>query len=329
MGVLEKNKTVRLLFPIFLFLLGVYTCTAQSSAHSAYQKPITVSTDFADMENVMADLANTIINDTVYAHRLEANEKLVPLMRHFLSTPQSFDYAFKKLEAISVLQPADKSFRLISWAFYTSDVESKHFGFIQLNKPKPTFIELKEQMLNVNSIPLDETLTAENWLGALYYNIKPFKTKGGTKYLLFGLNLGNGAEKTKMCEVLTVKGNHISLGAPVFENTEKHNTKKKYRIAITFSGEAGMRLNYDEEMKEIVFDHVQEVPTNEGMTYVPDGTYEAYQLKKGVWQYIEKLANTEMSEAPRPKPVLGQRIKVRDANRDEAKSFQWPEKIKN
>ncbi len=320
---------MRQLFPIFL-LWCAFNITAQTSAHTAHQKPIAFSSDFVGMEDSIAQLSNVIINDTLYDYvrRLEANTQLVPLMRRFLSTPQSFNYAFSKLESVSVLEPEDNSFRLISWAFYTHDNESKHLGFIQLNKPKPTFIELKEQTLNVNSLPADETLTSENWLGALYYNIKPFKIKGGTKYLLFGLNLGNGNEKTKICDVLTLKGNHVSFGAPVFENPDKTIGKKKQRITVTFSGDSGLRFNYDEEMKEIVFDHVQELPTNDGITFVPDGTYEAYKLKKGVWQYIEKLANTEMKEAPRPQPILGQRVKVKDANKDTAKNFKWPDKQK-
>ena len=324
MNVILKIKILKLHSIIFLFFFGFFAFSGQLSAQNANRKPISISANFAGMEDSMALLSSIIINDSVYDRRTAANEKLVPLMRRFLSSPSAFDYLFTKLESISVLQPADKSFRLISWAFYSGDNESKHLGFIELNKPKPTFIELKEQRVDVNNIPFDEILSADNWLGALYYNVKPFKTKGGIKYLLFGLNLGNEKEKTKICDVLTVKGNRVTFGAPVFENTDKKNTKKNYRIAVTFSGDSGIRLNYDEDMKEIVFDHVEAVGTDTGgITLVPDGTYEAYEYKKGTWHYIEKLANTEMSEAPRPMPVLGQRVKMKDANRSEAKNFKW------
>ncbi len=309
---------------VFLFFFGLFAQHDQLSAQTSHRKSLSFAADFAGIEDSMALLSNIIINDSVYERRTAANEKLVPLMRRFLSTPNAFDYPLTKLESVSVLQPADKSFRLISWAFYSGDSESKHLGFIELNKPKPTFIELKEQRVAVNNIPFDEILSADNWLGALYYNIKPFKAKSGIKYLLFGLNLGNEKEKTKICDVLTIKGNRVTFGAPVFENTDMKNTKKNYRIAVTFAGDSGLRLNYDEEMKEIVFDHVEAIGTDAGdITLVPDGTYEAYQYKKGTWHYIEKLANTEMNEAPRPKPVLGQRLKMKDANRSEAKNFKW------
>ena len=310
---------------VFLFFYCLFAQNGQLKAQNVHGKSVSFSPNFSALEDSMAILSGIIINDSVYERRTAANEKLVPLMRRFLSTPAAFDYQFTKLESISVLQPPDKSFRLISWAFYSGDGESKHLGFIELNKPKPTFIELKEQRIDVNNIPFGEILTADNWLGTLYYNIKPFKTKGGVKYLLFGLNLGNEKEKTKICDVLTLKGNRVTFGAPVFESTDKKNSKKNYRIAVTFSGDSGLRLNYDEEMKEIVFDHVEAIGNESGdITLVPDGTYEAYQFKKGTWHYIEKLANTEMNEAPRPKPVLGQRLKMKDANRTEAKDFKWP-----
>ena len=316
---------MRLPIIISLFFLSLFVPGEQLLAQVADRKAISLSGDLAGMEDSMVFLSSIIINDSVFERRTAANEKLIPLMRRFLSTPAAFDYPLTKLESISVLQPADKSFRFISWAFYYSDSESKHMGFIEINKPKPTFIELKEQHLDVNNIPFGEILTADNWLGMLCYNIKPFKTTGGTKYLLFGLNLGNEKEKTKICDVLTIKGTRVSFGASVFENTDKKNTKKNNRIAVTFAGDSGMRLNYDEEMKEIVFDHVEAIGNASGdITYVPDGTYEAYQYKKGKWNYIEKLANTEMNEAPRPKPILGQRVKMKDANRNEAKDFKWP-----
>ena len=181
--------------------------------------------------------------------------------------------------------------------------------------------ELKDFSKTIQK-PDIQTLSADKWFGALYYHIQDFKTKEGQKYLLFGLNFNDTIEKIKLCDVLILRGGQVKFGAPVFEKNERGRKKVVNRLMLYHAVDASMRFNYDEEMDMIVHDHLMDIPSQSPKTPfvgVPDGTYEAYELHKGVWEHINKLATTEMDEAPIPKPVLGKKAKVVD--KENAKSF--------
>jgi len=68
-----------------------------------------------------------------------------------------------------------------------------------------------------------------------------------------------------------------------------------------------MGLNIDESLKAIIFDHLVvmkgQLP-GQGLTYVPDGTYEGYKLEKGLWVYVPKMFHGVLDKAPRPEPKL-------------------------
>jgi hypothetical protein len=80
---------------------------------------------------------------------------------------------------------------------------------------------------------------------------------------------------------------------------------------LEFSAEASVKLNYDQALGMIVFDHVisMEGQHGEGPTYVPDGSYEAFKIMKDKLVYLEKLPVTVLKDAPRPSPVLDTRDK--------------------
>ncbi len=58
-----------------------------------------------------------------------------------------------------------------------------------------------------------------------------------------------------------------------------------------------------------MFDHLTMIggEYGEGPVQIPDGTYEAYRLNNGKWEYVEKVFDQILDEAPRPSPVLNGR----------------------
>lgn len=309
-----------LIFIVFLsFSLPVL---AQKKADKITPKDLAV---LSKMEDTIALLIETIAQDTNAAPRLVANEALLPLMHRFFNIKNSFNYKFEKTQYLGIQQPEDAAFRVISWGVYQPDGTSRHYGFLQLNRSRPTYYELEDYSRSMTNAEKD-VLTDNKWFGALYYNIRSFKYNKGTAYLLFGLNFGDLDEKTKVCDVLILRGGlRPQFGAPIF--TKGQNTQN--RLVLTYAAEAGVRLNYDEQMGMIVYDHLAEIPsTNPNLPFTlgPDGTYEAFQFRKGRWQYVEKIENNPMKEAPRPKPVLTKKQRVLD--KEDAKKFSFPEEKK-
>ncbi|MCD8528410.1 MAG: hypothetical protein LRY27_00135 [Chitinophagales bacterium] len=76
---------------------------------------------------------------------------------------------------------------------------------------------------------------------------------------------------------------------------------------------ASVRLNYDDVMEKIVFDHV--VPPTEQQngawfTYLPDGTYEGFEWQQNHWEWLEKMFHFSIGlpdSPPLPHPILDDR----------------------
>ena len=281
----------------------------------------------SELETQIAELSKLMVTDSFEINRIAAHDKLLPLVHEALAVNNSFSFAFDKVEHISILYPPDRSFRIITWQLFKDWSHYKYFGFIQLNHSKSKVYELKDLSKEIQK-PENQILSAEKWFGSLYYNVRQFKTNDGMKYLLFGFNANDTIEKIKVVDVLTIKGGTPKFGSPVFEKTERGRVLKQNRLLFYHAFSASMRLNYDDEMGLIVHDHLQDIGTddpNVPSVGVPDGTYEAYQLKKGTWQHIDKLKNTEMDEAPRPKPIVG---KSKVVDKENTKGFKWPDEVK-
>lgn len=286
-----------------------------------------------DLEDTIAMLAKITVQDTLVTKRLLANGRMIPLIKEALTIPNSFNYAFTKIENIAIQKPIDGTFRILTWQLYINENEYKYFGYMQLNRTKPTIVELTDNSRKLEDVE-KESLAPDRWYGAIYYNLKEFKTKDGMKYLLFGYNANDQYEKIKLCDVLILRGGQIKFGSPVFEIADIQGVRKQklHRLILNYSADASMRLNFDPEMNIVVHDHLEKMATknpNLPFTYVPDGTYEAFELKKdGIWSHVDKLATTEMDEAPRPKPTLNSRNRVKNGKAN-AEKFEWPKENKN
>ena len=313
---------------IFLFNLLIFNDLAVAQKPAADIKPADLKL-LTTLEDSMSRLAQIAVQDSVEENRRAANEQLLPLIRQALAVSNSFNYAFSKLENISIQQPSDRAFRLFTWQLFVDENHYQYLGFVQLNRSKSTVYELTDASRDLSK-PERDVLTTDRWFGAVYYNLKEFKTKDGMKYLLFGYNASNADEHIKVADVLILRGGQIKFGAPVFEVADIKGVRatKFNRLILTYSAEASVRLNFDNELGILIHDHLEQIAAknpNIPFTFVPDGTYEAFELQKtGVWSHVDKLENTTMSEAPRPQPILNN-SKRKVVTKEEAKNFKFPD----
>ena len=84
------------------------------------------------------------------------------------------------------------------------------------------------------------------------------------------------------------------------------------RFILDYSDQGSITCNYDPSLDLIIFDHLELVSGSNGKpVYISDGSYEGYEIKKGILVYKEKLFDHkyELNEPPRPKPVLDSKKK--------------------
>ena len=285
---------------LFILLLGSLSLTAQQAEPSLLQL----------YEDSLVALSTTVMQDTSRDNRISAFKQFEEVLEQALSQSNSFDYPFEKLEAVSIQKPKDNSFRIFTLQLYVDANEYKYFGAIQMNTPELNWRKLTDQSDEIESLNY-EKLGADNWYGAVYYNLLECEDKKGKYYLLFGFDGYSLYNRRKLVDVLRINGDRISFGDSVFAEIEEGRRPiTQNRLVMEYSAEAAIKLNYDPALEVIIFDHLRTVgspyPGVED-TNIPDGTYQGYKYKKGQWVYQEKLFDVIMEEPLFPQPILDNR----------------------
>lgn len=267
-----------------------------------------------ESEESMAFYADVLVNATKPEHRKMANEQFLASFEEALGMEGAREWPFDSLKWISELVSPDSSLRIFSWQLMESSDKYTYYGFIQnLDQSNKAWdlIKLEDTRPFVNAAELSE-YSPEVWYGALYFGIKPFKDpKGNMHYLLMGYNANDSKTNLKIADILTIHEGKATLGQDLFVKTpdgKRPETSK--RILIEYSDYSNVRLQFDEDLGMLIYDHVipYAAPGNaDGTILVADGSYEAYKLENGQWNYVEKVFHHIEDEAPRPLPVLDER----------------------
>jgi hypothetical protein len=141
-----------------------------------------------------------------------------------LKTEGSFNYPFDSLTRISILYPADRSFRIFNWQLPLTSGTQRYFGTIQMNTKKglqlfPLY-DYSDRIKN----PEDTVTNNEHWYGALYYKIMQVKSRGKNYYMLFGWDGNNMTSNKKVLEVLSFNKEHEVVFGGIFFISAKNRT---------------------------------------------------------------------------------------------------------
>lgn len=244
--------------------------------------------------------------------RYLASEEAVGILSSALEEEGSERWQWQLPNYISVLTSPDGLLRIFTWAVLRDDGEFECFGAIQFYNDKEE--EWQYQILNDKSEEImnreESTLTAANWLGAVYQDI--IQTSAGDRmiYTLLGWNGVDNLTERKIIEPVIMKNGVPQFGAAVFRR--ERNLR---RIVLEYTNDAMVQLAYEQqtiqdvkhervkvkgtnryrtvdkvkEHKErlIIFDEVEpQVPGMEGLFqyYVPSGVELAYAFIDGKWE---------------------------------------------
>ena len=87
---------------------------------------------------------------------------------------------------------------------------------------------------------------------------------------------------------------------------------------MEYKKEANTLLNYDPELDMIVFDHLiseTEEPEKKN-TYIPDGSYEGFKWKDGLWVHVDKVFDFQLQDGQFP---VDDKLRDDQGNIDEKK----------
>jgi hypothetical protein len=209
---------------------------------------------------------------------------------YFLENETFGKRSFDSLITVGKIWSDDELVGVFSWNIEQENHTQKYFAFV-LKKNERTGKILITELIDISTqenIKPKEVLNADEWYGALYYDIIDVKKGNKTYYTLLGWDGGYINSNIKLLDALTFSGNDPKLGAPIFKLTDK----VVKRVFYEHSERSYMSLKYDTERRLIIFDHLSpETPNLVGFYdyYVPDLSYDGFKWEKDKWVIKEDI----------------------------------------
>jgi len=250
-------------------------------------------------EDTLQFLGDSSVQSRSWEIRETATIQFLKKLKQALLIENSYLYPFDSIKTMSIVQPEDNAFRILTWQLAMKDMTHRYYGTIQINTPQLKMYPLIDMSLFIKN-EQDTVLSANSWYGCLYFNIVKKTYKRNTYYLLFGWDGNDMFSNKKLVDVLTFD----KMGTPMFGYPMfllKDDPDPKTRIIIEYKEDASPAMNYDEQEKMIIISYLRpENPMSEGIyfTYIPDGTYVGFYFKKGMWRFQEKVFDDVLEQAP-------------------------------
>jgi hypothetical protein len=241
-------------------------------------------------EEILMGLFDGIIDTRDNERRIMLNDSIISIIDSYAESDSVLNHRFDNLRYLGQILSPDSKVKIITWNLLLTDGTNKYFCYIiRKGKKRDSNKVYKLTGKNMDDPPeINKTYSAEDWYGALYYAIQPFRISRETFYILLGLDNTNLTVSTKIIDVVTFTDeNGIIFGKDCFTNGDKAT----YRHLLSYAADGIATLRF-ENRKTIIFDHLVSAsnvrPEQRGL-YVPEFSFDAYVLKKGDWKFEENV----------------------------------------
>ncbi len=220
--------------------------------------------------------------------KLSISQSIMDDLKKTLGKKGSFTYPFNRLVNLGKVSSPDQQLRVFTWNCILKSGSYRYFSlFLKKNGRKVELFQIH------HNSDVKESMTAKlsknQWLGALYYQIVPFKHKGKRLYLLLGWDGNKDRTSKKVIETLGFsKTGDPEFGFPVIN----WRGKRLSRVIFEYSKQVQMKLKFHERASLVVFDHLSPSEpryVNQFEYYGPDFSYDALELTSGIWNLIEEF----------------------------------------
>lgn len=243
---------------------------------------------FADSEhflNAQFERLKLASNDSL---RQSISQDIMDNLKKSLKKKGSFTYPFNEIVNLGKVTSTDDQLRIFSWNYTLENGAYRYFALLQKRDGRKVRLMELHQNLKVEESMMTK-LSANQWLGALYYQIVPFKHNKKNLYLLLGWDGNKDRTSKKVIETIGFsKTGEVELGLPVIN----WRGKRLSRVIFEYSKQVQMKLKYHERANCIVFDHLSPSESryvNQFEYYGPDFSYDALEFKNGIWNLVEEF----------------------------------------
>ena len=266
--------TLKRVLMVCVFSFFILSSNAQSKLENSEKK---LELGFDALRNASSDSLMLNISQNIMAD-----------LKQTLRNKGSFTYPFNNLINMGKVTSSDNQLKIFSWNCMLKNGNYRYFALLLKKVGRKIESFELHQNLSVKE-SLTSKLSANQWLGALYYQIVPFTQNGNNLYLLFGWDGNKDRTSKKIIETLgfTKTGNPV-LGIPVIN----WRGKRLSRVIFEYSKQVQMKLEFHERANCVVFDHLSPSEPrymNQFEYYGPDFSYDALKFEKGLWHLVEEV----------------------------------------
>jgi len=263
-----KNKLAYL--PI-VFLFSVNLINGQTVSNSVS----------VELEKLFGRLAKSL-NDSV---KIQVNDSIRCIVESYVESDTVFNHKFNNLRYLGQVTSPDSVLKIVTWNLVLINKPGRYYSYIikkQTNGNRNLIYRLTADY-NSGHIRTDTTYSADNWYGALYYDIRTNTLNDPIYWVLLGIDYGNPMITRKIIEILNFTPyDKIQFGMKLFSTPDTI----KYREVFEYSSSATISLRFAND-GSIVFDHL--IPfspeqTNDRQFYGPQYSNDAYIREDGLWR---------------------------------------------
>jgi hypothetical protein len=243
----------------------------------------------AQVESVFRDSVNALFDTMRTAEdssKIAAAINLENMLSEFYTNEENFELELDSVPFLGQLASPDGVVKMSCWNVAFEDGSFQYHCVMRHRPDKKsvtvTVFEDTEDWERIERKPI----RPNKWYGALYYNILSDKHRGKTYYTILGWDGKDNITNRKVVDVVTFQGKSVILGSSIFKDKDE---RPAHRIVYEYANDVSMALNWDENEKMIIMDHLAPEDSRfEGQYqfYGPDFSYDALKFKKGEWELI-------------------------------------------
>jgi hypothetical protein len=237
----------------------------------------------------ISGLFNRIIQSDSDKTRGEFSDSLTIVIESYLNDNYPFDHNLDGGRYLGQIYAPDSLVKLISFNTAFLDGSNRYTTFIVKRSDQGRDYWLVNSEQGLDQASSESEISSSEWYGALYYEIRSFVRGDSTLYLIIGLDINGLLTNSKVIDILWFNSdNRPVFGSPLI------NIRNRiyHRMIFKYSAQVSMMVRYDSVLDRVVFDHLSpSSPRFEGeyQYYGPDFSYDALELKDGLWWFIEDI----------------------------------------
>jgi len=239
-------------------------------------------------EGKLVSLFTGILNESDDKIKLSLNDSVIHIVNSYAHSDSVFDHKFNSVRNLGQIVSPDSRLKLITWNIMLREGSNRYYLYI-IYKDRKRSEHIHFLTASYKTVPPDtmKLYTKENWYGALYYAIQPFRLNGETVYALLGYDFGSSGLSRKIIDFISFDDTKPIFGSDCL----LRNGNLKKRDVLEYSPEGVVSLKF-ESSKRIIFDHIS--PFSTGHEGSPDRLgaglfFDSYRLRKGLWHFESNI----------------------------------------